>query len=561
MKISSMVRAGGWMLAGMLCNGVAGPVPAAAQPAAGAPLPWAGEETVEVELRTVPFYAVDADGRPVYDLAPEELRLTVDGEPVPLDTFDRYRTGEAPAPQTAAPGAPALQSLARHVFLLFDQAFSSDAGLGRSREAAAELLDRLPASDRLYLLANHSQTGFQQLLGPLAADAAGKAAIRARIDTLLPNIERLRTNAEADLPPMQVGARNPRGAPGEQVHNFYDHIGGLGRIEYRGAAETFAAGLETLASHLRQVAEAKLLVVFSEGVMSRMYFDGDAAGEGLGGKWTAGTSGLYHVDQPRFPAIRHRFEGPLKELAAAGAMTVFVNASGDGAAGRNAVHHMSEVTGGLFVDNRNPAFIEEKVAAATSAYYVAGFYVEPGEELREAARVEVEVLRPGVSVYSPARLQRSRVYRGLGRSEKEYLVADLVYRGLEGPRRAGGTAGVVEELAGRVGSKPMAGKRHLLFEGWPAEGLEGKDLDLYNVLIEVEPGGGQPQLVKLERQALAPAGPTFLLSTELPVDSAYIWGIVVVEPASGATYFRRLLLEAPLVTAEAASRGRQEGKP
>lgn len=113
-----------------------------------------------------------------------------------------------------------------------------------------------------------------------------------------------------------------------------------------------------------------------------------------------------------------------------------------------------------------------------------------------------------------------------------------------------------------MGRKPTTGKRELLFEGWPPEGMRGKDLDLYNVVVEVHPGAEAPELVKLDRLALTPAGESFLLSTELPAQGAYIWGIVAVEPASGATWFRRLLLEAPLATADAGrSTGRQEKMP
>jgi hypothetical protein len=38
-------------------------------------------ETVNVEVKIVPFYAVDAKGNPVYDLKPQEIELRVGGPP------------------------------------------------------------------------------------------------------------------------------------------------------------------------------------------------------------------------------------------------------------------------------------------------------------------------------------------------------------------------------------------------------------------------------------------------------------------------------------------------
>ena len=93
--------------------------------------PWAssaqeprrgGGETVDVEIKMIPFYAVDAQGQPVYDLRPDEVELRVGGKPVPLDTLDGY-------PMTAASpeGAPSKRVAppSRRVVFQFDTAFSS----------------------------------------------------------------------------------------------------------------------------------------------------------------------------------------------------------------------------------------------------------------------------------------------------------------------------------------------------------------------------------------------------------------------------------------------------
>lgn len=80
-----------------------------------------GGETIDVEIKIVPFYAVDAKGRPVHDLRQDEVELKIGGVPVPIESFDRYTTAGGEDDGMARLSAPLPQ--ARHVFLLFDAAF------------------------------------------------------------------------------------------------------------------------------------------------------------------------------------------------------------------------------------------------------------------------------------------------------------------------------------------------------------------------------------------------------------------------------------------------------
>ncbi len=74
-----------------------------------------GEETVDVELRTIPFYALDADGQPVFDLEVHEIELWSGGEPITPDVFDHWvTTTDAIRDRPPEP---------RQVFMLFDQVF------------------------------------------------------------------------------------------------------------------------------------------------------------------------------------------------------------------------------------------------------------------------------------------------------------------------------------------------------------------------------------------------------------------------------------------------------
>ena len=154
----------------------------------------AQQETVAVDLRTVPFYAVDAQGEPVFDLRADEVELRVDGRAVPIDTFDRQRLdGSAAVTGTAATGGPAAPP-SRDVYLVLDQAFLSFGGLRDARAMAENLAGAFLPSDRLTLIVNDPQRGFRSVLGPVAGDRSGQRQLRAALGKGDSNVERLRTD-------------------------------------------------------------------------------------------------------------------------------------------------------------------------------------------------------------------------------------------------------------------------------------------------------------------------------------------------------------------------------
>src|SRR5215207_4060691 len=83
------------------------PVPSTGQaPRAGEPEEVFGE-TIEVRVVNLEVVVVDGEGRRVSGLAPSELRLKVDGKPVPIDYFTEVAEGKAVTAATAGTaGAP-----------------------------------------------------------------------------------------------------------------------------------------------------------------------------------------------------------------------------------------------------------------------------------------------------------------------------------------------------------------------------------------------------------------------------------------------------------------------
>lgn len=120
-------------------------------------------ETVDVRVINVEVVVTDRDGNPVLDLEPEDFRLFVDGEEVPIDYFTEIRGGVAIAPEAkeAEPeGAPASlpsvspgEPVPTSYLLFIDDYFAIQRDRNQVLEALSEQLPLLGEEDRMAVVA------------------------------------------------------------------------------------------------------------------------------------------------------------------------------------------------------------------------------------------------------------------------------------------------------------------------------------------------------------------------------------------------------------------------
>lgn len=509
--------------------------PLQAEPA----LPWA-EETVEVDLRTVAFYAVDGDGHPVHDLRANEVRLSIDGKPVPFEVFAPQGNAADSAARTNTAAAP-VQGTPRHVFLLLDVLFSSPGGLLRAKLAGEQFARQLGPKDRLHLIVNRRSGGFLEVLGPVDADETGLAALTEAMDAVLPDVGSVRANLGDDIPEPLSGARH--GNDNIKVARWM--IGDMGRAEYRAAAEDLADGLSALATRLGRETGPKLLVMLSGGINPELYFHGWER-LGTGSSYTSNYQSGFRPQS----ALLHRFEAPLKALAEAGIQAAFVEIDRPDASGQDAMAHFGEATGGLFLDGMNAADAAARLARSTSALYEVGWYAGL-DGAPFAGRVDLESLRPGVELWATRFAGSRTVARKTGPEERRFLIVDLVSRGQD-PSTATSSSEAVLNLTGTLGARPSGATKAIVFAPtWP-EPLQSRGAELWDVLLQIDRPSGKMSLLRLERSlpeaAEMPAGLTPRLEGEGP----FVWGIVAIDRDTGTTWLRRFMLESPRVDAAAS---------
>ena len=516
--------------------------------------PWAGEERIEVELRTVPFYVVDASGQPILDLKPTDVVLEVDGVALPFDVFERFGQGAAPPASTAArpvaepaalaagEGAAISTSEGRKVVLVCDIAFLSAGALVRSQEILARYLETLPGSDQLYLMVNDPHKGLRQDVGPVSANVAGKAELARAV-------ARLKTDPSVNFDPSRgidlVRGPGRNGVPSEQIHADLE-VMRAGAVQQRYAmAETLADNTRQLAAFMTSLSGSKLLVMLTPGLDRTVFFEGS---DGL----MMQSSGLHHVKTRHTPALVSSFEAPLSALENSGALTVFVNPEAAENDGRESLAHMRERTGGVLLEGTDPRQLAARLASGTSAYYELGFYASQLPAGVKQGRLEIKVRREGVRVYTPARLSTRNTNLAMGALGKRFWVVDLVRNGLERAEAQRLAGQSFHDLPGRAAGRAVSSGRQLMFEpDWSALGNPA-DFEVFDVILAVTPGETAAEIERFEASSLAELGQGKQLVAPLPSGGSKVWGVVAVNPATGTTWMRRFLLEAPASQATVA---------
>lgn len=535
------------VLAGL---GLAVPAVAQTQPE---PPQSAGGETVDVEIKIVPFYAVDGEGRPVFDLRQDEIEVRVDGKPVAVDTFDAFNRAAAKAVQEALaadPAAPAPAPLQgegrdakagpappRHVVFFFDTAFSNFHGFQANQKFAQSMMDEVSENDLLYLLTHDFKTGFKQQLGPLKADASGKSKFVSLVKKMKPEAGHLDANADYGMRIVSRGAGGRNGVPDAQTSALYMAVSGTSHAQIQGSAKNLAAAFDQLATQFERIKEPKLLFVLSQGISPMLYWEGsDIALQHT-------SNSLPGYSNKRFRGIHELFEEPMRRLGDSGAMTLYVNLDDKarGVSGDTSMQHMARTSGGLYVGGVHVEEITGMVASSTSAYYEAGYYLA-GIPDTTRARVEVVVKRPGVRTWSAGTLKTRETYRGLSEESRRLLIVDLIEGDAEALRARSSVRLDLQSLPGSVLGRSDSGKTLLRYEaGWPQE-LAGRKVELYNVVLEPTRQAGSPNILQFDRKdtRVDAAGN---IEVEVPEKTAFVWGIVAVEPVSGKTWYRRFHLQ------------------
>jgi VWFA-related protein len=307
-------------------------------------------ERVEVERVLVDARVVDASGRPVLGLKPENFRVKVDGQPVPLESV-QWISGETPYPEGLSPEAAQGAGLSpgppgRLIVFFFQKDTSVSTritGLMQIRSRALEFLKTLTPGDRVAILSYDSH-------------------LKLHLDFSPPG-DRLRA-VVSDAPRL--------GDPPLLASGPFPSLAAFLTLEDSRRASTPEEALLVTARALEKLPGAKSLILFGWGL----------------GDWIAGVGGR----------MSSHYEAARQALSAA-RVTVFALdvTQADAHSLEFGLETVAEDTGGIYEKTfRTPDAAMAKLTNALAGYYLLAFEKPPLSRGRH--RLQVDLVGRGGSV-------------------------------------------------------------------------------------------------------------------------------------------------------------------
>ena len=535
--------------------------------------PPRGEQAVEVHLQIIPFYAVSKDGRPVYDLQPDEVEILVDGKPYPLGHLDRYTfppreerrqeqppaagssttsTGSAPAPSATTPAARPLRATPRQVILFFDLAFMTPRGFKETKKIALKVVDQLLDSDYVYFLTFSGTRGLRQHWGPIS----GRERVRQQV---LRTLYRARAANVAPSPTVPFpGVPQRDEEPGDVLAELEDQVRNaqaFNRWTYQEVARRLAKVFDYLGSTLRPILGPKLLIYFSEGIRNSVYFGAlySEPSEQLVNPQAGQYMPRFFTEDNRYgTAFLHaEFRKALQKLAEAGVMFMVVHPEGyllradDPAGGENALRHMARSAYGLFLEGTNTDTIQRRIEVWTAAYYEAGIYLQQKKFKGKFRKVEVRIRRPGVKIWTVRGFREPRPYKKFSKDERLTYAVQLILRGVDNLLLRPAHARWYP-LEGQPGGQVTLHERTLWVDINVPEEIRGDKVDIFSIVIAADEHGVPLRILKADarRQRIGRTD-QYRLTAQIPWAGEFIWGVVIVDPDSGTTWWKRWRVHPP----------------
>jgi len=323
------------------------------------------EYEVAVRALLVPFVAVDASGKPVYDLRDDELELYINEKPTKIIYLHRMVFGdkEISAVEETQPVEDVKGMLTktetRLVFIIVDALFNSVPGLKRSKAIARKLIENCTPQDRIVLL-EIRMGGLKYIAGP---EPGGKPFLKY-LDKLKKNPHRILMWTES-----KYDRRDKK--------DFNEVRDGRGKALMEARRETVKMWLNAFHQYknaLRTIDEPKVTFLLTEDFLGEL-------------------SNETHM----FLEHRRIMEYMQKQIH-------------DGGSVLQKVH-----VGGL--RERHVIPMVNRLNKFTAAYYEVFF--NPGLEAGENMNIAIKCKRPGVKINAVGHKEKDKPYQKMSKIQKK----------------------------------------------------------------------------------------------------------------------------------------------
>ncbi len=376
------------------------------------------EHDVGVSAQLVPFYAEDADGKPVFDLKREEIRFFVDDKEHPLMSLSRFRFDSTETiRRESKTGKPAPQKpVKRYNVILIDYMFNSAYGLVRTARICKEIIKNSAADESFIIMESISEHGLDYIAGPTSdrvqlTKALEKVKERGMTSIRAQNM-RLRNYGGGAFYRSQ-GTTLAAGA-GRARLDLHAMEQGKSTLERRFTlkvrAMKFASSITQIHDALSAIRRPKIVYLFSQGVppgtVINEYNEGREHYKNIlkkSAKTINRNGGLLYVIDSSFkrPGMKVHYSGEtsLRALADGGNGKYFSGNS------------IKELAG--------------QVKKSTSAYYELAF--TPIK--RKRFNIRIQSTRPGIRILTISQTEKAPHYSRMKKMRKKLFALNVVTGG------------------------------------------------------------------------------------------------------------------------------------
>lgn len=400
---------------------------------------------VDVNVKLLPVFALDADGNPVFDLEQQDMELYVNGEPREIAYFKRYDFETSAIEKQKA----ASEEKERVVFIILDTMFNSTTGFKRSKLIASDIVKEGKPGDQFVVFENTIFGGLRYIAGP----TDNREKLLEKIAELKRPIEKWAThlfNTRDLLNNIDFSIETEERMENEQwgkLRQFYLDAEGM---RYKHQAEQFCRVLSQFKYILKTISKPKLVFLLSEG-MADGAFKMKLKGEDV------------PVDKPepesdaelrrrQFETILVKTEKDVLQENQAYSTSLFrylneivksINYGGsvihtinpgrpndindDGVSGEKSLRYLAGESGGSYFTGSDTQEIAKRIVKSTSAFYEMVFYIDP--TLGDNLQVELKCKRNGVRVYTTGQTEGGRSYRDMDTVQKRMFALNVVNGG------------------------------------------------------------------------------------------------------------------------------------
>ena len=407
---------------------------------------------VDVNVKMLPVFAVDAQGNPVFDLEKKDMVLYVNGEPRDITYFKRYDFETNTIEKDKENSIP--EEKERVVFIILDTMFNSITGFRRSKIIASDIVKQGKPGDQFIIFEDTIFGGLKHIAGP----SGSRKNLIKKIEKMKRPIEKWATQLFSTrdlLNNIDFSIETEERLETEQWRDLRNSQLDSEAMRYRHQAEHFCRVLSQFKYILKTISKPKLVFLISEGMA-----DG-AFKMNLQGKYTPVDPVVPESDaelrRRKFETILVKTEKNvlqenqvysnslfrylneiIKSINYGGSVIHTINpgrpndTNDAGVSGEMSLRYLADESGGSYFIGSNTQDIVKRIEKSVSAYYEMVFYTDAGSRsngMNDNLQVELSCKREGVKVYTTGHAENSRIYRDMDPVQKKMFALNVVTGG------------------------------------------------------------------------------------------------------------------------------------